>query len=88
MLTTSAIAIALAIPFQLLIFPKHARDQLRNAAARTLRRLSHLALDEVALSSAVLHKNDGGDVQVEVSRLRAEVTDLKADLWRQDCLVE
>jgi hypothetical protein len=38
MLTTASIAIAFAIPFQLMLFPIHAREELRNATAQNCRR--------------------------------------------------
>lgn len=89
MLTTSAIAIALAIPFQLLIFPRHARDELRAAHAGTLRKLASLALDEVRLSSDVLlGGKDAAAIKLESDRLSKEIGDVKAGLRGQDGLVE
>jgi hypothetical protein len=88
MLTTAAIAIAFAIPFQLLIFPRHARNELRAATAASLRQLSRLALDEVDLSSAVLFSEDAEAVALQAARLDAEISTLKAGLREQDTLVE
>lgn len=77
MLTTSAVAIALAVPFQLLIFPRHARDELRLAHADTLRKLAILALDEVRLSSDVLMgTKDGVEIQKESDRLSECIADI------------
>ena len=86
MLTTASIAIALAVPFQLLIFPQHARAQIRAGVARNLRRMGSLALDEVELSSAVLYTSDRQAIAIESERLRADVDGIKADLREQDGL--
>ena len=88
MLTTSAIAIALAIPFQLLIFPQHARDDLRTSTATTLRRLARLALDEVEISSLVLFTDGKDAIHAEAARLSSQVEEIKAGLRSQDGLVE
>ena len=89
MLTTSAIAIALAIPFQLLIFPRHARDELRSAHAETLRKLAVLALDQVRLSSNVLlGTKEDADIQAETQRLSGCIADIKGGLRSQDSLIE
>jgi hypothetical protein len=88
MLTTASIAIAFAIPFQLMLFPIHARDELRNATAQTLRRLARLALEEVELSSAVLFSEDKAMISSEANRLAGEVADIKGSFRAQDGLVE
>ena len=88
MLSSSALAIALAIPFQLLVFPQPARLILRKSTAATLRTLASLALDQVALSATVLLTDDASGITVQSRDLLRTVAKVKADLCRQDSLVE
>ena len=81
------VAIALAIPFQLLVFPTHARDVLRGSVADTLYRLSKVALDQVALSGRVLWSDDTTMVKADQARLAAELGSLERAVRDQDGLV-
>ena len=81
------VAIALAIPFQLLVFPTHARDVLRSSVADTLYRLSKVALDQVALSGRVLWSDDTTTVKADQARLAAELGSLERAARDQDGLV-
>lgn len=86
MLTTACIAIGFAIPFQLLVFPRHARDQLRSGIAHILRRMGHIAEQELEVSGAAMYTGDSEALSQRAGAAALAIREIKAEMRRQDGL--
>jgi len=92
MLTSLSIAIAFAIPFQLLIFPTPAREELRYGLASIMRTMARIAIEQVELSGAVFHLEPTPEhakaLEQDSERLQKEFSQLRDGLRRMGQLTD